>query len=159
MLILNCTKEDYWGTAFVIPVLSIAFLLILVLIDLWNLIRSYRHSDSLRKPVLQTIFCLMTLAFLFYAHFPTLRHGVFLPVVTEKEVQYKQGYVTSIADVPFSPRYSISGGEETYRASLVLINGEEFYFLSAEGLEIGKEIVISFLPKCDMVLTCQVVRE
>lgn len=159
MLILECAKADYWRTAFLIPILSTAYILVLLLIALWNLVHSYRHSEPLVKPILGTVSCLITLILLFGIHFPTFRHGVFLPTVTEGEVQYRQGRVTTITDVPFSPRYSISDSSQTYRASLVWVDGEEFYFLCAEGLELGQEIVISFLPRCDMVLTCQVVKE
>lgn len=159
MLILECTKADYWRTAFLIPILSMAYILVLLLIALWNLIHSYRHSEALVKPILGTVSCLFTLIFLFGIHFPTFRHGVFLPTVTEGEAQYMQGRVTAITDVPFSPRYSITDSTQTYRASFVWVNGEAFYFLCAEGVEIGQEIVISVLPRCDMVLTCQVVKE
>ena len=157
MFILECTKADYWQTAFVIPVWSIAFILVLSLMAVWKLICARRDTEPLGKPILCTISCLITMTFLFGAHFPTFRHGVFLPTVTEDDTQAIQGYVTAITDVPFSPRYSISDSPRTYRASLVCVDGKEFYFLCAEGLEIGQEIIISFLPKCDMVLTCQVV--
>ena len=159
MLILECTRADYWQTAFVVPVLSIVFLLVLTLIALCKLVLSYRDSEPLCKPMVGAISCLITLVILFGVRFPTLRHGIFLPTVTEDEVQYSQGYVTAISDVPFSPRYSISDSLQTYRASIVRVNGEEFYFLCAEGLEIGQEVVISFLPRCDMVLTCQVIKD
>ena len=159
MYILECTKADYWRTAFVIPVLSITFLLVLLAIALWKLVCSCRHSEPLCKPIFGVVSCLITFVLLFNVHFPTFRHGIFLPTVTEDDAQYKQGYVTGISDVPFSPRYSISDSSQTYRASLVYVNREEYYFLCAEGLEIGQEIIISFLPRCDMVLFCQVVED
>lgn len=159
MFILECTKADYWLTAFVIPILSTAFLLFLSVIALLKLIRSYWDSEPLYKPIVGAVSCLITLVIIFGVHFPTFRHGVFLPTVTEDEAQYSQGYVTAITDVPFSPRYSVSDSSQTYRASLVSINGKEFYFLCADGLEIGQEIIISFLPRCDMVLTCQIVED
>lgn len=156
MLILECSKADYWGTAFVVPLLSIAFTLVLTLIALRQLFLSFRDADPLRKPILRAVSCLITLIWLFGVHFPTFRYGIFLPTVSEDDAQCRQGYITSITEVPFSPRYSIQNGTETYRASLVQIEGDTFYFLSAEGLEVGQEIVISYLPQCDMVLTCQI---
>lgn len=159
MFILDCTRADYWQTAFVVPMLSLAFCLLLSLIALWKLVLSYRYSEPLSKPILYAVSCLITLTCLYGLHYPTFRHGIFLPAVTEDDAQYKQGYITAMTEVPFSPRYSISNSSQTYRASLVRIDGEEFYFLCAEGLEIGQEIVISFLPRCDMVLTCQVVED
>ena len=157
MLMLECTRADYWGTAFVVPLLSVAFMLVLALASLRNLLRSYRDATPLCKPILRAVFCLITLICLFGAHFPTFSHGVFLPTVSEEDAQHRKGYIVSIREVPFSPRYTVSNGAETYRASFVQVDGEEFYFLSAEGLEIGQEVVISYLPRCDMVLTCQVV--
>lgn len=159
MFILECTKADYWGTAFVIPVLSIAFLLILSVIALWKLVRSYRDAELLFKPILGAVSALITLVILFAVHFPTFRRGILLPTVAEYEAQCTQGYVTAITDVPFSPRYSISGSSQTYRASLVSVYGKEFYFLSAEGLEVGQEVIITYLPQCDIVLTCRVVED
>ena len=159
MYILECTKSDYLITAFVIPVLSIFFLLVLFMNALWKLVRSYRDSEPLRKAIHGVVSVLITLVLLFCAHFPTFRYGVFLPTVTDSERQYSQGYVSNITEVPFSPRYSISGNPKTYRASYVQINGEQFYFLIAENLKVGQEVVISFLPKCNMVLTCMVIRE
>ena len=79
-------------------------------------------------------------------------------MTAEEDAQYAEGYITSITEVPLSPRYSIQHSSETYRASLVELDGKTFYFLSAKGLKVGQEIAISFLPKCDMVLTCQVVQ-
>ena len=156
MLILECSKSDYWGTAFVVPLLSVAFIFLLGLISLQKLFRSYQDAKSLRKPILCTISCLITVIYLFVVHFPTFRYGVFLPTVSEEDVQYKEGCVTSITNVPFSPRYSIEGDEKTYRASFVQIDDVVFYFLNAEGLKIGDKIAISYLPRCNMVLTCQV---
>ena len=159
MFILDCTRADYWQVAFVIPVLSLGFCFFLSLLALWKLVLSCRHFESLSKPILYALSCVITLICLFIFHYPTFRHGIFIPSVTENDVQHKQGYVTAISDVPFSPRYYISNSSQTYRASIVQIDGEDFYFLCAEGLEIGQEITISFLPKCDMVLTCQVVTD
>ena len=157
MIILECSKADYWGPAFVVPLLCVAFALALLLIELRQLFFSYRDAEPLRKPVLRAVASLLTLICLFGVHFPTFRYGVFLPTVSEDDVQYRQGYVTSITEVPLSPRYSISNGAETYRASLVQVDGDVFYFLHADGLEIGQEIVISYLPRCNMVLTSQIV--
>lgn len=157
MLILECSKADYWGTAFVVPLISIAFTLVLTLIALRKLLLSYRDADPLFKPILRAVSCLITMIWLFGVHFPTFRYGIFLPAASEDDAQCRQGYITSITGVPFSPRYSIQNGTETYRASIVQVDGDEFYFLHAEGLEVGQEIVISYLPRCDMVLTCQIV--
>lgn len=159
MIILECSKSDYWGTAFVVPVLSVVFIFLLGLISLQKLIRSYQDAKPLRKPILRTVSCFITVIYLFGVHFPTFRYGVFLPAVSEEDVQYRQGYVTSITNVPFSPRYSIAGDEKTYRASLVQIDDDVFYFLNADGLKIGDKIAISYLPRCDMVLTCQVMEK
>lgn len=157
MLILECSKADYWGQAFIVPLFSVAFTLVLVLITLRDLFISYHDANPLCKPMLRAVFCLITLICLFGAHFPTFRYGVFLPTVSEDDIQYRQGCITSVTEVPFSPRYSISNGTETYRASLVQVDEDMFYFLSAEELEIGQEIAISYLPRCNMVLTCQIV--
>lgn len=157
MYILECTKSDYLRTAFVIPALSIALPLFLSVIAFCKLVRSHRDSEPLCKERLGVVSCLITLVLLLSVHFPTFRHGVFLPTVKESEIQYSQGYVCSITEVPFSPRYSISGNPKTYRASYVQINGEEFYFLSAEGLKIGQNVAISYLPRCNMVLICKVI--
>ena len=157
MFTLSCLKEDYWQPAFVVPLLSMAFCLLILLISLWRLFLSFRDSEPLSKPICKAVFCFMTLACLCSIHYPTFRHGIFLPMVTEDDVQYMQGYVTAIEEVPFSPRYSISDESQTYRASFVKIGDEMFYFLHAAGLEIGQKVGISFLPKCEMVLTCQVI--
>ena len=157
MFVLKCTMADYWVTAFVIPAMSIAFLLVLSVIALWKLVRTYRDNETLYKPARRAISYLITLVFMFYVHYPTFRHGIFLPTVTEEDTQYRRGYITAITSVPFSPRYSISDSSKTYRASLLTINGKELYFLCAEGLEIGQEIIVTFLPRCDVVLTCQVI--
>lgn len=159
MLILECSKSDYWGPAFVIPLVSILFVLILAIISLWKLALSCRSDEPLRKPILQAVFGITTLILLFVAHFPTFRYGIFLPMVSEDDVQCKQGCVTSVAQVPMSPRFSIQNSEETYRASLVEVDGDVFYFLSAEGLEAGQEIVVTYLPRCNMVLSCQLIGE
>lgn len=156
MLVLECSKADYWAPAFITPMLSIAFMIVLTLMALGKLLLSYRNADPLHTPMLCAVSCLITLILLVIVHFPTFRNGVFLPLVSEDDVQCRQGYVTSIAEVPFSPRFSISNGAQTYRASIVNVDENEFFFLSAEELEIGQEIVISYLPLCNMVLTCQI---
>ena len=157
MLFLECAKLDYWGPAFVVPLLSTIFVLILVLISLRTLFHSYRDADPLRKPILRTASVLITFLCLVYLHFPTFRYGIFLPMVSEEDTQYRLGSVTSVTEVPFSPRYSIGDDPKTYRASLVRIDEDVFYFLNAEGLEMGEEIEITYLPQCNMVLSCQVV--
>ena len=157
MLILECSNSDYWGPAFVVPLVSISVILIFVIIRLWNLIRCRRNYESLRKPMLQIAFGITTLIFIFIAHFPTFRYGVFLPTVSEEDRQYRQGCVTSVTPVSLSQRFSIQGSSETYRASLVQIDRDVFFFLTAEGLDVGQEIEITYLPRCQMVLSCQVV--
>ena len=159
MLVLECTKADYWGPAFITPMLSLSFMLVLVLIDLIKLLLAYRNGNSLSKPMLRALSCLITLLLLWTAHFPTFRHGIYLPMVSEDEEQYAQGYITSISGVPFSPRFSISNGIQTYRASIVQVDEDPFFFLSAEGLEVGQKIGISYLPLCNMVLSCQITEE
>lgn len=156
MIILECSKADYWGPAFAVPLFSMTFALFLLFVAGRKLYISYRDAEPIGKPTLETAACLATLICLFLIHLPTFRYAIFLPTVSEKDIQYRQGYVTSVEEVPFSPRYSISKGAETYRASYVQINEDVFYFLCAEGLEIGQEIEISYLPQCDMVLTCRI---
>lgn len=156
MVILECSKADYWGPAFLVPVFCIVFLFILTLIAIYMLFLSYRDANPLFKPTLRAVSCLITLLWLFGVHLPTFRYGIFLPTISEEDKQYRQGCITSITDVPFSPRYSIQNGTKTYRASIIEVDGNVFYFLSAEGLEIGQEIMISYLPRCDMVLTCRI---
>ena len=157
MLVLECSKADYWGPAFATPMLSLVVMFIPVLIALGKLVHSYRNADLPHISILRALSCILTFILLLVCHFPTIQKGIFLPTVSEDEAQYRQGYITSIEDVPFSPRFSISNGTRTYRASIVQVEEDEFFFLSAEGLEIGQEIVISYLPQCNMVLTCQIV--
>ena len=159
MFILECTRDDYWGPAFAIPLFSIVSICLITVVAFRNLFFSDHDLDQRRKLMCHVVSCMITLICLIGVHFPTFRHGIFLPIVQDDEPQSRQGYVTAITEVPLSPRYSISNGTETYRASLVQIDGDEFYFLSAEGLEVGQEIVISYLPQCSMVLTCQIIEK
>ena len=157
MLLLECSKADYWGPAFAVPMFSFAFSLALVIVALLKLLRAYRDDDPLLKPILRAVFCVIISISLFCVHFPTLQYGIFLPTTLENDAQCRQGVVTAIAEVPFSPRYAIQNSSETYRGSFVWIDGDVFYFLNAEGLEVGQNVMISYLPRCYMVLSCEIV--
>lgn len=100
---------------------------------------------------------ILVFAFFFLHTWPTLKHSRFLPTESTEDGISLSGEIEQISAVFGSPKYHIGDDPTAYLASLVRIRGEEYYFLTADGLENGMFVAIRYLPRSHMVLDCVVI--
>ena len=97
---------------------------------------------------------LTVLVFFFSTTWPTLQYSCYLPSESAGDAVAAAGRIEQIADVAGSPRYHIGDDPTVYLADLVTIDGERYYFLTADGLRVGRKVEINYLPRSRMVLDC-----
>lgn len=98
----------------------------------------------------------LVFAFFFLHTWSTLKHSRFLPTESTEDGVSISGEIEQISAVFGSPQYHIGDDPTAYLASFVRIQGEEYYFLTADGLEKGMFVTIRYLPRSNMVLDCVV---
>lgn len=85
---------------------------------------------------------------------PTLKYTVYL--VNEKpedSIQFT-GNVEAIREAVSSPRYHVSDEDSNIvRASIVKLDGNDYCFMTAKGLNIGDSIIVTYLPKSRIALS------
>ena len=94
------------------------------------------------------------LVFFFFRTWPTFQYSRYLPFESAEDVIYSSGIIEDVAPVRFAPRFNIGDDPKSYEASIVTIDGEEYFFLTADGLQKHQPIDFSFLPRSRMVLDC-----
>lgn len=129
-----------------------------------GIISSHRHNRAefqIMSPGRKALYLLRSfaplagmLAFFFATTWPTAKYSIYLPSESVEDAIYTSGEIERISSVTGSPKYHIGDGKTAYLASMVTIDGEEFYFLTAEGLKEGMTVEINYLPRSRMVLDC-----
>lgn len=113
---------------------------------------------SFRKKfnTLLRLFLPLAAMFVFFVSFtwPTFRYSRYLSSESIEDTVSNAGTIDRISAVFASPKYHIGDDQTAYLASIVTINGEKYYFLTADGLQIGQQVRINYLPKSHMVLDC-----
>ena len=164
MIQYHFTKYDYSSGAVRPLLIGVAFCTILSLYLLLKIFIDIRRKRKdfhtmtiggklrLFIPVLSIIYLFV---FLMTFIWPTLKYSRYLPFESEEEAVIFSGQIECISPVLHSPKYTIGDEKLPCVASIVTINGEEFYFLTADGLNIGMSVEISYLPQSHMVLDCE----
>lgn len=150
--------QEYYHNSLTIPLFFCTitvFLAIFSLITLKRIMKLPReragvtHRFLVALPISLT--CTVSISILLVSML-SLKHGIYL--LAEKPGQEEQwsGQVTKIESVPLSPRYK-DGNGYIMRASIVTVEGKEFYFMSADDIAIGDHLQLSYLPHSNMVLS------
>ncbi len=85
---------------------------------------------------------------------PTLRHTVHLLTERESDAVCLTGKVASINEDYGSLHYpSFTEGEKYSKASIIIIDNEEYYIMSRGELKKGDVIIISYLPDSKIILS------
>ncbi len=81
---------------------------------------------------------------------PVLKYGIYLINENPNSFLVVEGRIDSIEEYSHSPKYTL----ESYvvYASIVTVDGEEYYFMTAENINIGENIEIIYLPNSHIVL-------
>lgn len=129
-----------------------------------GIISSHRHNRAefqIMSPGRKALYLLRSfaplagmLAFFFATTWPTAKYSIYLPSESVEDAIYTSGEIERISSVTGSPKYHIGDDKTAHLASMVTIDGEEFYFLTAEGLKEGMTVEINYLPRSRMVLDC-----
>ena len=163
MIEYHFTKYDYSSGAVRPLVIGVVFctalslyLLIKMFIDMHR--RRKEFCSFTVKEKLQL--CVPILSVAYIAFFvmsyiwPTLKYSRFLPLESEYDSISFYGQIECISPVQHSPKFTIGDEKVPRVASIVNIDGKEFYFLTAEGLSTGMRVEINYLPRSHMVLDC-----
>ena len=100
------------------------------------------------------LFLPLAAMFVFFVSFtwPTFRYSRYLPSESIEDAVSTAGTIDRISAVFASPKYHIGDDQTAYLASIVTIDGEKYYFLTADGLQSGQQVRINYLTKSHMVL-------
>ena len=164
MIDLHFEKSDYGGlrmTIMMFIVLAVVILtaviaLIRMIVKLktqkWEL--EFMTSEEKTKFWITPISAILVVVMMMPHLWGTLKYSVFLPFESEVDAITVTGVIQDISPVKDSPRYYINNGDPVYFASLVTVKDQEYYFLTAKGLEEGMNVEINYLPRSHMVLDC-----
>ena len=113
---------------------------------------------SFRKKfnTLLRLFLPLAAMFVFFVSFtwPTFQYSRYLSSESIEDAVATAGTIDRVSAVFASPKYHIGDDQTAYLASIVTIDGEKYYFLTADGLQSGQQVRINYLPKSHMVLDC-----
>ena len=144
----------YVRAGLIVPLCMLLFSFGLVIIGVFSFARAETHTllDFLKKVgMLIVVFCIFS-----YVSIPSsLKYTIHLVREKETDSLYTEGTVISITPISNSPRYS-TAEDNVVRASIVNIDGKNYYFMTAEGLFIGETIGIEYLPNSHIVLSWKV---
>lgn len=132
------------------------FLLVKMIVDIFRKRKAFPTMPIGKKlSLFIPMLSIMYLAFFLAAYiWPTWKYSMYLPFEKEEDSVSLCGQIDRIMPVQNSPRYTIGDDSENRFASIVTIDGEGFYFLTAEGLKEGTTVEINYLPRSHMVLDC-----
>ena len=81
-----------------------------------------------------------------------LRYGIHLFFEGPENSVVMEGTIESIESLIHSPRYYYEG--KAVRAEIIIINDQEFYFMTSGDLSVGDYVEIKYLPRSTFVLEC-----
>ena len=163
MIEYHFTKLDYSDRAGCPLFGAVIFGIVLALVILIKMfVEIYRKRCSFSAMSISKKFHLfiplvsvvLVLGITFFNYWPTLKYSRYLPFESEENSVMLSGQIELISPVLNSPNYTIGDEKISYFASIVKIDGKEFYFLTAEGLSTGMRVEINYLPQSHMVLDC-----
>ena len=168
MVEYHFTRADYMKDAFYAVMVGLAFAALIILYTLIKMIVQIHKSRSTGKldliplifPVVITVIAVV--GNILGPTWQTLQYGRFLPFDSEEDSIVLSGQIESLSPVPYM-RFIIDGknygGASKWQydgagPSIIRVNGENFYIVTAAGLTVGSRITIRYLPKSHMVLDC-----
>ena len=168
MVEYHFTRADYMKDAFYAVMVGLAFAALIILYTLIKMIVQIHKSRSTGKldliplifPVVITVIAVV--GNILGPTWPTLQYSRFLPFESEEDSIVLSGQIESLSPVPYM-RFIIDGknygGASKWQydgagPSIIRVNGENFYIVTAAGLTVGSRITIRYLPKSHMVLDC-----
>ena len=168
MVEYHFTRADYMKDSFYAVMVGLAFAALIILYTLIKMIVQIHKSRSTGKldliplifPVVITVIAVV--GNILGPTWPTLQYSRFLPFESEEDSIVLSGQIESLSPVPYM-RFIIDGknygGASKWQydgagPSIIRVNGENFYIVTAAGLTVGSRITIRYLPKSHMVLDC-----
>ncbi|MBR5678463.1 MAG: hypothetical protein IKX20_10070 [Paludibacteraceae bacterium] len=144
-------REIYIRDGLLLPLAKLGVCVIVLIVNCVNMLSEYPAITSVT--VWMTIFALCFNLFVICRLVPSaLKHTIYLFREGDWDVIMMQGELQEIKLLDHSPHYSMPRGKVA-NAVLLYVNGEELYCMSAEGLTIGKEMIVRYLPKSKIVLS------
>lgn len=172
MIEYHFSKDDYLSNAFYPLLLGFIFasaIVLFVFVKTCVQIHKARSSGSIRtlssllKLIGPSVLSIIgVIAFGIGPVWPTFQYSRYLPFESEKDSVALLGQIEGLSPVP-GIKFKI--GDETYAAlneaqytgdgpSIVSIDGQKFYIVTAGGLNVGSYVKIIYLPRSHMVLDC-----
>lgn len=157
MKILECTKADYLMQASILPmvlVLGITILAIGMILRIMARKRAGTHKG--RRDAMRLLAAVLGIVIIWSSQLPLLRFSYALPFEHEADLVTQIGVVEAVTEPNWSPNYSIGGSAAPHSAEIVTIDGTQYYFLDADGLQPGNKVEFRFFPQSRMVTYCTI---
>lgn len=143
--------EEYAKKGLLLPLAQIGIAVAVFVLNIISLV--YCHFENGSASIVMVLFAL---GFMFLVMckqtLSGLKHTWYLITEREWDAVVMQGEVQDVVSLKYSPNYCMPG-ETTAKAALLTIDGEELYLMSADGLAVGKALIIRYLPKSRVVLS------
>lgn len=145
--------ESYKNHLFWEPLSGIVIAILLVFFVIYKLhrIKSFRNIEI--KLYLISVIGLILVISIGYICFLSLKFGIYLVYEDERDVIVYSGRIMSIEEQFYMRGYDEESG--TTNCFILIISDEEFIFTTAEGLKIGDNVVVEYLPQSRVVLIWQ----
>lgn len=151
--------EEYYLKSLIIPLILMLFGIGLLAVSIWRLRKCIgKISDKSVKFIKRFLYLLLPSYSILFGiilcaiSFQSLKYSIHLINESKDDCYTLVGQVEKITPVSNSPRYTGNHGE-VVRASIVTVDGVQLYFMSADHLNIGERIKVSYLPHSTMVLS------
>ena len=150
---MEFSREDYIKDGLLVQMARLAIGFAVLIVCGIGMLRERLSITS--EFLWMAIFALLFLIVFLYGIIPSaLKYTWPLLWEGEADTTVVQGELQQIVPVTHSPRYATSWPSvKVMRAVLLHIDGRELYCMSAEGLTVGKQLIVRYLPRSRVVLS------
>lgn len=149
---MEFSYNEYYKILFIASLFI--FLLVVILLIINSIVFFVKNKQQKERKFVSYILSILVCIFLFsIAYFP-MKHGIHLVGEKEGDKIESIGKITGFEKTYGNNKY-VYNGENTF-AYYILIDGEKYYIMCADELNIGDEVTFEYLPKSRIILSIYV---
>lgn len=145
--------DIYYNQTFITPIISIVLLILWISFPIYNFIKTDKKTDFPSAIVTLLLFVFIGIFFMTMNIMSLINGGAYLCKEDSNDAIVESGIIENICEPSddvslFKVRYN---GHYRFGAD-VMIDGEEYFAVTCEGLEIGDYVEFEYLPNSKFIL-------
>ena len=156
MTLYDIPKSFFWQKLFLWPLLSIAFFIIMLIVNIVLIIRLIKKEKITKSNLIKFLSFLLSVILIvsfLYNFAQYFRFGIHMPFDQEGVITYV-GHVEKVRELPGVIRFGKHDDGNIRIAYSVIIDGICFFCLDADYLTIGNKVTIKYLPNSKVIVFC-----